>query len=330
MSPPKGTAANRPRFPTLLEAFNENRTDPTSFVFELTSLRVEHTDPQRGTYKAHFWVTSDALKYRITQKRPLLYAEWTKDAVPDIYDPATPQEMLCRLPCSAKENQDIADAITTHPDADAAGAVIGLINHDDKVERPANMRPEGSLLLTPRLFDLRYAAAKMKVFVHPQDINKPTIGESKKLHQELNAEMAQRHAASNATALPNIVADAGKIWAIHNSMYVAKTDAGAPSAINYGWHLDPSDPKKSLASKTGPVSQPDKSKPVGIVQAVGTKHDAGHFDYSQLGYLIAGWCQIVEPGATKPKWYRTEEVYRTAPLCNLVTHDGKPLTRTRY
>lgn len=326
-----GSAKTGVAFPTLLDAYMEDPNDPEAFVFAFTSLRVEWKDPSGKLYKGHFWVTGDALKYRITKKRPALYAEWTKaGVVADLYDPRG--EMLCRLPCTALQNQAIADVITAHPDPVKFKAVTGLINHEAPIRE--DMTAEGSLLLTPRLCDLRYEAATMKVGVHNQSTDLPQIGESAKLHRKLNAEIQAKHTASGkGLALPNIVADAGKIWAIHEYLYADRESKHTTkdgkvvvtpykAAVNYGWH--------GTNQPLEPVSQPNSKVHMKVAQSVGTRHNALHWDYSQMGYLVAGWCEVLEPDAKAWRFERTEKVYRTKPLCNLVVHDGKPLARTKY
>ena len=123
-------------------------------------------------------------------------------------------------------------------------------------------------------------------------------------------------ARNDSYRVPSI-GDPGKIWAITNRMYVSRADNGQPSAINYGWH----GPNGKLRSAIPGLT---------CIQSVGTRHDDRHFDYSQVCVLVAGWCEVSEPGQSAPTWVKTESVYTTARLCKLVTEDGTPLRRVRY
>lgn len=343
-----GSAGNSPAFPTLLEAFGEDKTDNRDFVFDFVRLSTEYTDTERGTYKATFWVTGDALKYRIPKSRTLLYHVWNQGKpVPDLYDPQG--EMLCRLPARAVDQQKVADLITTHPNGQ--GATSGLSGHKAPV-RP-DMKPLGSLLLTPFLYDQRFRERpeqplygkpqileiegpevvasrrrhRIQTSMFNQDTSKNIVEESAKLHRALNAEINGLFAASGLNAFPSIVATAGKCWAVTNAIYkpMERLEKGKvfkyKAVVNYGWH---GPAHKSLAVTHTPA------RPFKIVQSVGTAHDEGHTDYSQMAYLVAGWCEVTEPGAATPKFMETETVYRTLPYCGLATHDAVPLTVVRY
>jgi hypothetical protein len=55
-----------------------------------------------------------------------------------------------------------------------------------------------------------------------------------------------------------------------------------------------------------------------MIQNRGGCHDLGHTDYSQIFQIVAGWCLAMDVGETRVKWRRTEDVYRSPTLCNLV------------
>lgn len=316
-----GSAKTGPSFPTLLEAYTAR---PMSITFAFVRLQNSFTDAT-GTYEATFWVTGDALKWEIPDSETLLLDEWNKHLEPDPSDPNG--KMLCRLPCSAKQNQEIANVITTHPDPVNSGAVDGLINHTAEI-RP-DMKPVPSMLLTPKLYDIRWAKAQAQITPCNQDINKPIVGESAKLNKCVNEQINKfMKKAGTSSTIPNIVADPGKIWAVTNDIYANKEETVTrkdgstyqykyKAAVNYGWH------GKNQQSQAVTPGQT-------VIQSVGTRHDAAHIDYSQVAVLIAGWCEVKKPGEAKFSFMRTETVYRDATLCKLVTHDGKALTVTGY
>ncbi|NUQ74117.1 MAG: hypothetical protein HUU21_11230 [Polyangiaceae bacterium] len=316
-----GSAKVGPSFPTLLTAYTAR---PLSITFDFVRLRSSFTD-STGTYDATFWVTGDALKWEIPDSEALLLSEWDKYKEPDPSDENG--KMLCRLPCSAKQNQEIADVITTHPDPIKSGSVGGLINHKAPIR--SHMMPEPSLLLTPKLYDLRWAQSKAQIKPCNQDINLPIVGESAKLNKCVNTQIRNvMKAAGTTTTIPNIIGDPGKIWAVTNDVYANREETVTrkngttytykyKAAVNYGWH------GRNLQSQAVTPGQT-------VIQSVGMRHDATHIDYSQVAVLIAGWCEVTKPGETGPTFMRTEAVYRDQTLCQLITHDAKPLTVTRY
>jgi len=317
-----GSAGLKAHFKTLLEAFTKSRDDATQFVFDFTRIKSEYKDPNGKVYTGTFWVTGDALKYRLTRSDDaILYDTFMPDgAVHDPYDPLTPGRLepspdpLVRLPCTAPDNQAVADVITTHPHPTETHATSGLVNYTAKVLD--DMAPASSLLLTPYLCDLRYMQAGLKVGVYNQDVTK-TVESSALLHRKLNEEIAAK--VGDRTSLPNIVADAGKIWAIHSRVYEdAKEENGTPykAVINYGWH----GPGQVLNAVSNNLK---------VAQSVGGRHNAKHIDYSQMAYLVAGWCEITSPDRGL-EFMLTDRVYQTKPYCNLVVHDGVPLKRTTY
>jgi hypothetical protein len=309
-------------FPTPAEAYDES---PLSIKFSFGRITNSFSDAT-GQYQATFWVTSDALKWQIpaTERYAVLLDTWNKEKQePDPSDDSG--AMLVRLPCSATQNQEIAKRITTHPDPVKTGAVDGLINHVAPVR--ADMTPLPSLLLTPKLSDLRWAQAKAQIRHCNQDTDKPIVGETAKLNKCVNEQIRAFMNKSGSTNSVPTIGDPGKIWAITNDVYAdrvatGKTKTGATytypykAAINYGWH----GPSANLLAVT-----PGQK----VMQSVGARHDSSHLDYSQSAILIAGWCEVTEPN--KPVTFmRTEAVYRSKTLCRLVTHDAIPLTVTSY
>jgi len=299
-----------PSFPTLRQVWNADRRQ---LVFSFKPITTTFTDGG-NTFKGMFWVTSDAVKYKIPASETALLAEWNRWKHADPID--ADGDMLCRLPCTAKQCQALADVLTTHPDPVRSGAEDGLINHTAPIRD--DMRPQPCLLLTPYLYSRRYQQVSCKIDPVGRDTN-PTImvAEAAKHNQYINQQIeAFMRARGDSYRVPS-VGDPGKIWAISNEMYVRRAKNGQPSAINYGWH--------------GPTAGSHAVVPgLKLIQSIGTTHDDTHIDYSQVCVLVSGWCEITEPGDTAPKWMRTEEVYTSRRLCRLVTHDGVPLARTRY
>jgi hypothetical protein len=296
-------------FPTLKQAWDAEKL---RIVFFFKPISTTFTDAS-GTFKARFWVTSDAVKWKIPARERDLLAEWNRFKEGDPID--QDGDMLCRLPCTARQNQAFANVLKLHPDPRTPGAEDGLINRQAPVR--SDMAPEPCLLLTPYLYSIRYQQVSCKIDPIGRDTNKPIVGEAAKHNQYLNQKTtAFMRARNDSYSVPSI-GDPGKIWAITNQMYVSRAHNGQPSAINYGWH----GPRANLQSVIPGLK---------CLQSVGTTHDDRHVDYSQVCVLVAGWCEVTEPGQSGPTWVKTESVYTSARLCKLVTPDGAPLRRVRY
>ena len=205
----------------------------------------------------------------------------------------------CRIPCTAQQNEWIARRTVTG---------TKTLGGDDA---PAKWIA-GSLLMTPHLYNLRYQQADGKVPMRGQDVNKCMFNESKKLNIAVNNDAAKY-------TNPTIVADAAKAWVITPAVDVTKAkDLPHYAGVNYGWHTS----KHEVANKAW------------------TRHCAcHHVDYSQLIYLVAGFC-LLEDG-DDIKWVRTKLVYKNEvdpdPAVNrrkqyhrLAVRAGKPLKRIRY
>ncbi|HEX8106958.1 MAG TPA: hypothetical protein VF516_04475 [Kofleriaceae bacterium] len=301
----EGTAA----FPTLKQAWD---TDKRRILFSFKPISTTFTDAS-GIFNARFWVSSDAVKWKIPASERDLLAEWNRFKEADPID--QDGDMLCRLPCTARQNQAFANALKLHPDPRTPGAEDGLIDRTAPIR--SDMAPEPCLLLTPYLYARRYQQVSCKIDPVGRDPGAPIVGEAAKHNQYLNQKTTAFMRARNDSYRVPSIGDPGKIWAITNQMYVSRARNGQPSAINYGWH----GPNATLASVIAGLK---------CLQSVGTTHDDRHVDYSQVCVLVAGWCEVTEPGQSAPAWVKTESVYTSARLCKLVTEDGKPLARVRY
>jgi len=315
-----GSAQTVAAFPTLRQVWDRDKMQ-LSFFF--VPIKTTFTDAS-GTYNATFWVTSDAVKYKIPASEALLLAEWNKHKHPDPIDPDG--DMLVRLPCTARQNQALANVLTTHPDPIKSGAEDGMINHTAPI-RP-EMKPEPCLLLTPYLYSRRYQQMTAKIAPVGRDTNLPIVQESAKHNQYLNQKIeAFMKARGDSLRVPSL-GDPGKIWAITNGVYedkigtFTKKDGSTGSypykaAVNYGWH-------------GGTAALQSVIPGLLCLQSIGQRHDDGHFDYSQVCVLVGGWCELTEPGDTGPRWIETREIYVTQKWCKLATHDGIPIKLLKY
>ena len=216
----------------------------------------------------------------------------------------------------------------------------GLIGH--RADMEPSMKPEPSLLLTPKLSDLHWLQAKRllagdadpnqkragAVLRHcNQDTGKPIVGESAKMCVCISKQLNAWRAKSKRFGLPDLAADDGKIWAISNQIGAKRTTKEGVeyrAAVNYGWHV---------ASGFSAASTPGLRVvlPGGGHRSApnGTAHDKAHIDYSQVCMLVSGWCEVTSPNQNQPSWRKTRDIYTDPALHHLVTNYG-PLKVTHY
>ena len=212
-----------------------------------------------------------------------------------------------RLPCRAAEAQQAADRIKARP-KDLPGWY-----------QPPDGDPLPSLLLTPKLLDMRWAGAAVQKQIAdpcPQNVAGILAEESKKLNKCLTGQVSSSG---------KWVADPGKIWALTNQL--GGTIGRGDRAVNYGWHVHASRVKNGKWNGIGLEASGTKGQ--WVIQGPGTRHDAYHIDYSQILLLVAGWCQVIFPGEENPRTMKTADVYRSKDLAHLVTYDGAPLRLIR-
>lgn len=303
--------------PTVVEVVGRGQAH---FTFVPITSRAE-IGGQR--YSARFWVLDDALKWIVpressptTLPHASEFEEPTDDDVMVIKHGALRQDVrrrLWRLPCTAREAQHAADLLQTGQ-RELAGATAAA----------SSSARQPSLLLTPHLYDLRFAQADLRIApqhagLMKMNATKGLLVASVEYNRRVNRE-AKRVLDSGGTGPrrhPELLADPGKIWAItHDIGTVRTTTCENPPrptrfrfAVNYGWH------------------QPSGGK---ILQDQGRCHDAAHSDYSQILVVVAGWCELTRPGASGPVWIQTATVYTSAELGPLVTGGGPALAKIRY
>ena len=135
----------------------------------------------------------------------------------------------------------------------------------------------GARLLTPKLSDLRFAQAAIRVEPQPMAIAASLAAERE---HSANVDRAIVGAVGSLDAARGrIVAPAGKDWTIGAAL---ATHPGRGQ--NYGWHA----PGEPGASWKGIKLHAPASKlaSVGVIQPAATAHDLGQDDYSQTVVLV--------------------------------------------
>lgn len=148
----------------------------------------------------------------------------------------------------------------------------------------------GALLTTPKIEDLIYKHATVKIPPFPGDPAKKT---------------AAQHSAEIDKALAGgkgLVATVGKSWVLSNKLTTSK-------AMNYGWHTT------IKPAQLGPW--PSISLPgINVFQQPGTAHNPQHEDYSQTLRLVAR--KVLIDGQV----WDLEVALRNPDVASLFSHEG--------
>jgi hypothetical protein len=166
----------------------------------------------------------------------------------------------------------------------------------------------GAVLPTPKLLDLRFAAASCHV--DPQPKHYPG-GRGMSSDAAVRAH-SQRVSTEAEKRGEGIVSNVGKHWVLHDRALAAR-------AVLYGWHVRDNGPTWRGIKLYPSVAVPG----VSVIQPVSTAHGYGHHDYSMTLLCVAGECVV--DGERR----ETAEVYTDPALAGLVTASGRPLRAAR-
>lgn len=148
----------------------------------------------------------------------------------------------------------------------------------------------GASLTTPKIEDLIYKHATIKIPPFPSDVVKTTASQhSAKIDQALKAQKG-------------LISTVGKSWVLSNKLSESK-------AMNYGWHT------LSKPASSGPW--PSVTLPgVNVFQQPGTAHNPAHEDYSQTLRLVHRKVVVGD------KIYDLHHVLKEPGLAELFSHEG--------
>lgn len=162
----------------------------------------------------------------------------------------------------------------------------------------------GCLLLTPKLADLMWAQATVRIAPRPRPITASTRA------------MVEHSLAIDAQLPPNtqgLIQTVGKHWVI-DELLATKTNR----AMNYGWHFSGSSYNGIKGEVVASLMKNLKTgQYIRLIQGRGTAHDAGHFDYSQTCCLVARECVV--DGQSMD----LVDVLKDTELANLANQSGK-------
>lgn len=168
----------------------------------------------------------------------------------------------------------------------------------------------GCLLLTPKLADLMWEQATVRIPPRPRSITAST-----KAMVEHSFDIDKLLQGKPTDGLIQTV---GKHWVIDEVL------ASKPHrAVNYGWHFEGSSYQGISGEVCASLMKDPKTKQYcRLIQGRGTAHDMRHADYSQICQLVARQCTV-----NGQEW-DLEELLRDAEMAPLASHQGK-MTVTR-
>ena len=168
----------------------------------------------------------------------------------------------------------------------------------------------GMSLLTPKVADLIYANASVKIEPCTQipDVCMAHTSRMIKHSNDINVKITSRINSQDLTQIGlnqlGIVADVGKDWVLSNKIKNETT------AANYGWRTT-AKPNPNYPGN-GPFSGPDGY----MWQPLGTAHNTEHVDYSQVVRLMLR--EIMVDGQLMD----FKDVVTSTEYCGLVNYDG--------
>lgn len=156
------------------------------------------------------------------------------------------------------------------------------------------------MLLTPKLADLMFDQADVKLEPLPRQITSSTqamIEQSEKIDNLLKGKDAKG----------KIIATVGKHWCIGNKL------KNSSKAMNYGWHF-----KSKTGSFKGIKGYACDSKisEVYVIQPSVLAHDKNHTDYSQICVLVKQDCLV------DCKKMNLKDVLSDPEFADLASHEG--------
>lgn len=159
-------------------------------------------------------------------------------------------------------------------------------------------------LLTPRLADLIFEQAAVRLPVLPRKITSST---EDMIDQSARVDRAVLAATQGQPVPPGtLLANVGKHWVITQRLsetpkdpfcHIGASNMPVPSprdrAANYGWHfIGDTSVAKRAPGNTDTQNWMIDGKKVGVEQPVGICHDISHSDYSQVIVLVKSACFV--------------------------------------
>lgn len=165
----------------------------------------------------------------------------------------------------------------------------------------------GALLLTPKLSDLIWHFAEIRIEPRPRKITSSTNGmiqHSKDVDKQL----------IGLDISDKIISTVGKNWVITNKLINKQG-----MACNHGWHFAGAS-FQGIKGNVNPslLKNPSTKSYWRLIQSMGTAHDSSnHLDYSQVCRLVARECVV------NGKSMDIIDVLKDGELSYLANHDGK-------
>lgn len=165
----------------------------------------------------------------------------------------------------------------------------------------------GCSLLTPKLADLMWAQAHLRLTPSPQSITSSTEGML--AHSQRVDDLVETRKPGPWEG--ELLCPVGKHWCL-DQVLASKTG----KALNYGWHFEGASYQGIKGEVCASLLKGYDGQYVKVIQGRGTAHDASHVDYSQVCVLASTDCRV------DGKALKLADVLTDPALAPLISHQG--------
>jgi len=168
----------------------------------------------------------------------------------------------------------------------------------------------GCMMLTPKVVDLIWleAAKTGRQFDSVVNLGPGKIvaeADIHTVHEHVEAALASAGGDNGG-----IIDSVGKYWVVCNAMTIGKYAAQQRQAVNYGW------PTKGHGNGPGVTGK------VNVWQTIGSQHDVGHYDPSQVIRLMYRTAMLLRAGSTDWEEVDLFDIAKDPELSWLISHEG--------
>jgi len=168
----------------------------------------------------------------------------------------------------------------------------------------------GAMLLTPKLADLIFQQADIRLLPMPRPITSSSLAmadQSMKIDQAIISKVGSLDAARD-----KLVSTVGKHWVVTNEL----GKAGPSKAQNYGWHFVGVMAGVPNENAVSGVTDPATGKAIKVIQGPWMAHGPTHTDYSQNVVLVSKTAEVDGRRMTMA------DVLSSPELAPLASHQG--------
>lgn len=195
----------------------------------------------------------------------------------------------------------------SHPDAGKTFDGVRLPVTAVEMQQIADLT--GCMMLTPKVVDLIWLEAGLNGVQIDSVVNvQGKIVAESDIHR-VNAEIDAKLAKASGNR-EGVIDSVGKYWVVCNAMLTGPYSAAGRQAVNYGWPTKGAGNGRSVTGKFN------------VWQTIGSRHDVGHYDPSQVIRLMSRTAQLLKAGSSD--WVDVDlyDIARDLDLAGLISHEG--------